>query len=235
MYAHTHDFIFVSISKTGSISLEKVFLKYSDDKLVPQGIPPKRKKRKMKILKGKWTRKKHQSLQEYHDIMPQEIFEKQKIVTSLRHPVDRLVSLHYNLDRQLQAINDDWLKKIARKPFNWFGIEIFFLEWRYLDRELDVDRFKRQVTRVKSQSDFLRLNGKIKKPDVIIDFAHFEQSALDAFKKLGLPETKISYENKSLTKQPKDILIKRPDVIDIVMNSHHAEDFETFPDMDWKV
>ena len=229
MFSRQHNFIFIHIAKTGGNALQTIFLKYSDDKKVI--TVPKQDGRHRFNIKGTWSTSKHQALQKYYDLMPREIFEKQKIVTSLRHPVDRLISFYFSPYQRIKKAEKNWLNR----SFNWLGIKIHSLEWEFEDLEFDLSKFKKAILNKRTQSDFLRLNGQIRQPDIFIDFSNLEQSALEAFKKLGLPEKSPPHRNKALTKQPKTMLAQRPDVIDIVMSSRHAEDFENFPYMGWKV
>ena len=229
MFSRQHNFIFIHISKTGGSSVRTILLKYSDDKKVI--TTPKHDGKHRFSVEGQWTTQKHQPLQEYYDLMPREIFEKQKIVTGLRHPVDRLISFYFSPHRLVKKAEKNWLTR----SFNWLGIKIHSLDWEVKDFEFDLSDFKKFILEPPTQSDFLRLNGQIRQPDIFIDFSNLEQSALEAFKKLGLPEKSPPHRNKALTKQSKTMLAQRPDVIDIVMSSRHAEDFENFPSMGWKV
>ena len=229
MFSRQHNFIFIHNPKAGGSSLQTILLKYSDDKKII--IEPEDDGRERFSVKGQWTTRKHQTLQEYYDLMPSEIFEKQKIVINFRHPVDRLISSYFSPHHMVKKIKKNWLQK----TLNWLGPRSNFLEWEIEDYEFELSRFKKVVQQRPPQSHHLRLNGQIRHPDIIIDFSNFEQSALEAFKKLGLPEKSLPHRNKTLTKQPKTMLAQRPDVIDIVMSSRHAEDFENFPYMGWKV
>ena len=229
MFSRQHNFIFIHIPKTGGSSFSTILLKHSDDKKVI--LPHKEDGKERFGVKGQWTTRKHQTLQEYYDLMPREIFEKQKIAIILRHPVDRLISLYFTPYRTIKKAKKNWLNS----SFDWLGIKIHFLDWEFKDFEFDLSKFEKLIHRRKSQSDNLELNGQIRQPDVLIDFSDFKQSALEAFKKLGLPEKSIPHRNKTLTKQAKTMLVQRPDVIDIIMSSHHAIDFENFSYMGWKV
>ncbi len=242
MFSLTHNFIFIHCEKTGGGSLQNILLKYSDDKMKADSLVHDGKNR-FDLVAKQWTTQKHQTLQKYYDLMPKEIWENQKIVTSLRHPVDRLLSYYFGPDTNLKKkTEDNFIKGIAAELLNQLNTKINILKWKHVGLKLEyhepkfnVDLFKQFIQKRKSQSNYLSLNEQIRQPDIAIDFANFEQSARAAFKKLNIPETEVPYRNKAMTKQQKHLLAKRKDVIDAVMNSHHAEDFENFSYMGWKV
>ncbi len=232
MFSHTHNFIFIHTTKTGGNSLETIFLKYSDEKKVLKGLQDGEERFE---IKGKWTLRKHQLLQEYYSLLPKEIWEKQKIVTSLRHPVDRMLSRYYSPAGHLKRTKNTLFKKTALELSKRLHLKSRPTEFKYHEPKFNVDLFKQFIQKRESQSNYLSLNKQIRQPDIAIDFANFEQSACAAFKKLNIPETEVPYKNKAITKQQKHLFAKRKDVIDAVMNSHHAEDFENFSYMGWKI
>ena len=177
---------------------------------------------------------KHDPLMLYYKRMPKEIFEKQTIVTSLRHPLDRALALYFAPHRHIKRMHQG--RGAIKKLLALCHIKTApSISYEYRKLEFDLHTFKKIILNNQSQSQIFLLKGKVRKPDIIIDFTNFEHSALQAFQKLGLPETSVPHRNKTHAKYAKSEIMKRKDVINIIMNSHHAEDFKNFPEMGWKI
>lgn len=93
-----HNWLFIHIPKTGGNSLQSVLWHASEDRLLSGGF---RDGIERFELQGRYTSRKHATLQEYANVLPPEIFERLLKFTIVRDPWARAISYYFSPSRWL--------------------------------------------------------------------------------------------------------------------------------------
>ena len=216
------NFIFIHIPKCGGNSLTKLFSNYSNEKIyIGHGRQDKNNRFE---IGGKFTKKKHQKLDEYKKNLG-DLFEKYKIITIIRDPVKRLLSQYYSPDSNLHP--NYFIRKInhfTKKKFNFLLFSYIF--YKYREPKLNLETFENFIKTQDSQSNFLKINQNFRHPDYIINFEKYDEDVNDFCKKIGIEYSYI-YVNKKMSKINYDELDLKK-LQRILEKTHHAEDYSNF-------
>jgi len=175
MIFNTHKFIYLHVQKTGGNSISSALLPFSDD----QKTIKKHQNGKDRFgIKGDVTPRKHAWLQEYQDSLGERINEFD-VVTSVRDPLDRAVSMYFSPHRWYKRDKDDEWRKI--EPF-----------WSY-------EKFEEIISSMYRVVDFLKISDSIRMPDHVIRFEDMQKDFATLVKKYGLPLdiSELPHVNKS--------------------------------------
>ncbi len=218
MYIDSLNLLFIHCPKTGGNTIASVFLPYSSDNKVVSGHQDG--VNRFEIV-GKYTKRKHQTLDEYYNLDGGEYVKTCKIFTSLRHPVDRMVSWYFSPHRWMCSNNPD-SGDIAE-------------EYYYKDSSFDISDFSNLVNNeFKAQSHWLTLEGSAINPTFIIDFSNFADSLSILCRTLSVDYNSSLIVNKSFkARKAIEDIVRDPAVRDIVRNSPHSADWDNFPEMNW--
>ena len=157
-----HKFIYLHVQKTGGNSISSALLPFSDD----QKTIKKHQNGKDRFgVEGSITPRKHAWLQEYHDALGEKI-DDYDVVTSVRDPLDRAISMYFSPHRWYRRDKKEWIKV---DPF-----------WDY-------DRFDEIVSNMYRVVDFLKIDNSIRKPNHIIRFENIQSDFASLVKKYELP------------------------------------------------
>jgi hypothetical protein len=230
MFVEKLDLIFVHIPKTGGNTISTHLLGTSDEK---KELRNHRDGVDRFEIRGQYTRRKHQTLQQYRDALG-ERFSSVRVMTSLRHPVDRLVSTYFSPSRRMRRTamakaKSAFYRYCLRKDYEYSA-----RDYRYDKVEFDMGAFAEIVSRAPTQSSFLMVDGRLRKPDIVIDFSQFEESSRSALRDLGIVIDAPVHANRSMQDATyKSKIVNDPRVIDLVRESRHAEDWQNFPELAW--
>ena len=166
----------------------------------------------------KFTKSKHQTLFEYDKICNINDF---KVVTILREPTYRLLSLYFSPYDNLVFRNYAFKllsKFIKSKP-------MFFFKRK--KNQFNLDKFINLINSADTMSDFLKINGKVYKNLNILKFENYNADVEKFFKSNNLTYFKIKI-NKSIFDYNYDELIKIHNLKEVVKNTKHLEDYVNF-------
>ena len=213
--------IFIHAPKTGGNSLTHILSKYSNDKIT-RHMGYSNKLDTFEVV-GKYTKYKHQNLQEYKNKLGKKFYD-YKIITISRNPVDRLLSIYYMPDFHLHP---NWfVRKInhfTKKKFNFFLFSHKF--YKYKKPKFNIEVFKNLVKKQSSQSSFFYIDKKFFKPHFIFKYENYNNEIKKMCKLLDVDYKKI-WVNKSPPKKINGLLKKK--LKKIILNSAHSEDLKNF-------
>ena len=147
-------------------------------------------------VRGSITAHKHMPLSDYAQILGGKI-DGYSIITTIRHPFERMVSFYFSPHL--------WHQKI---PF-----------WSR-------SNFIQLVDKLPSTTDFLKINGIIKKPDFLLRFENLQTDLNDLIQTLSLP---IAIDNfpqlnaSAGTRQMRDDILEDHDLRQYVEQRHHDD------------
>ncbi|WP_315899411.1 sulfotransferase family 2 domain-containing protein [Leisingera aquaemixtae] len=151
--------------KTGGTTIQDVLLPFSDDGkyLLPfqDGIDSFE-------VKGPVTPGKHATLQDYYDLLGGDL-DSYRVVVSVRHPLNRAVSGYFSPHK--------WA--VRQQDGSWQVQDPFWEEARFEDL-LNMPNHM-------PATDYLRVNGAIRRPDIIIRHERFLTDFQACLDHLGVP------------------------------------------------
>ena len=213
--------IFIHIPKTGGNSISHLLKNYSDDKFVKHR--PYSDLRNTFEIRSNLTKDKHQTLEEYCNILGNK-FDDYKIFTVVREPLDRILSLYYKLDLNLDT--NFFVRKINHFTFKYF--KNFYFGSRYYkfkEPEFKFRKFKSILETEKNQKSYISISNKIPEKVKILKFENFKKEMQNFCK-----ENEIKYEENHFNKSPvnkyKNINIE--ELKKEIENSHHSIDYEFY-------
>lgn len=165
MLSNDYKFIYIHVPKTGGTSIQEVFLPYSDDE---KYLLPFQDGKDSFEIKGPVTPNKHATLQDYYDLLGDDL-KNYKIIVSVRHPIGRAVSGYFSPHK--------WVFK--QKNGSWAGTEPFWDEEKFI-----------QLVNMPNHmpaSDYLKVNGHFQPPDIVVRHGNFEDDLRACVKALNLP------------------------------------------------
>ena len=212
MFIKQLNLIFIHCPKSGGNTISEILLPFSDERKTMKGHQDGIDR--FEIRSGV-TQLKHQTLQDYRRLPA---LGNAKVLTSLRHPVERLVSWYFSPHR--------WLRPV---PGSTSG------EFVYADALFDFDDFQHLIhTEFEPQSHWLTINGQVVQPDFVIDFANFSNSMADFCSGMRIPFDPSLMLNRSPKDRNTIEAILRDDAVRrSVHDSPHHLDWESFPQMEW--
>lgn len=202
MHLPRHRVIFIHIPKTAGNFVQKALLPYSDDRLVTSA---KQDGRDRFEIVGPFTREKHATAEEYQASMGADRFAAMRIMTCIRHPFERMLSLYFS-------------------PHRWIRRRHGRLE---IDRAEFSEQAFRNLFRVhRPMVSYLKVDGVLRRPDFLIRFEHLREDLGAAFASLDIP---LPEPFEALNRSPfdKTAYAARGDLEDIVFD-RHREDYEAF-------
>jgi hypothetical protein len=140
-----HRFIFVHVPKTGGNSLQTLLEPHSDDRR--RTVAHQDGVDRFDVT-GPVTRRKHMTLAEYADVLGDDLGG-MRVAVVCRHPLDRALSHYFSPHRWFVESAGAW----DRRAPVW-----------------DFDRFAQVVDETHSAIEFLKVGGRIRRPDFLIRF-----------------------------------------------------------------
>ena len=229
MYLDKLKVIYLHPPKTGGTFIENNLINYSKEKKTfREGFSDKQN---MFGLEGVYTKNKHQYLYDYKKLMPEKVFVDLKILISVREPLDRIISYYFGAaDKRNQKIFSLFknINNFSQKKFNKniFG-KIFY---RYKQPKYTEKDFINFINLVSNQSDFLKIDGKILKPDYLIHFSKMNNDLEKFLRQYNIKTTKISKNKYNVRQYQFDIsqIKNNKNILEAIRNSHHYVDYKTF-------
>ena len=229
MYLDKLKTIYLHPPKTGGTFIENNLINYSSEiKTFKEGFSDD-----INIfgLEGHYTKNKHQYLNDYKKLMPEKVFAELKILISVRDPLDRIISYYFGAaDRRNQKIFSLFknINNFTQKHFkkNLFGKNFYkYNQPKYTEKD-----FINFINIISNQSDFLKIDGKIIKPDYLINFSKIRDDLESFLKQYNIQTVEISKNKHNVHKHKFDIsqIKKNKNILDAIKNSHHYIDYETF-------
>ena len=216
MILKKHKIIFVHIRKTGGNFIQEVLLPHSEDQKVIKKSHQDSIERFS--IEGEYTLKKHATVEDYYNIMGEELFLQYELLTVYRDPVERMISAFYSPARNIRKVEE--VKDLTGSyPVN--------KNYVYVTPEFDLGKFEKVVARQPSIVDMLRLGEKTLKPHYLIRFDRLvaDLSRIMKLKKLDGWEKLIQKRKVNVSfYHPEKQLYKNSDVVNIVMK-YHGEDY----------
>ena len=182
-------------------------------------------------LEGVYTKNKHQYLYDYKKLMPEKVFVDLKILISVREPLDRIISYYFGAaDKRNQKIFSLFknINNFSQKKFNKNIFGKFF--YRYKQPKYTEKDFINFINLVSNQSDFLKIDGKILKPDYLINFSKMNNDLEKFLRQYNIKTTKISKNKYNVRQYQFDIsqIKNNKNILEAIRNSHHYVDYKTF-------
>jgi len=162
MILEDQKFIYLHVQKTGGNSISSALLPFSSDQ-------KKLKKHQDGTdrfgIEGDITPRKHAWLQEYQGVLGSRL-DDYDVVTSVRDPLDRAISMYFSPHRWYKRDKSDWVKV---EPF-----------WCF-------ERFNKIVSDMYRVVDFLKVNNATRVPDHVIRFESIQEDFDSLIEKYELP------------------------------------------------
>ena len=213
--------VFIHVPKTGGNSFSHLLKKYSDEKFI-RHVPYSDKLNFFEI-QGKYTDFKHQPLSFYKEKLGKN-FKEFKIVTIVRNPLDRFLSIYYMPDYNMKT--NFFVKKINRFTKKYLDNYLFSSRfYAYEAPKLNLDLMKFYINNLQSQKSYLSFGNKYFNPDYLIKYEDYNQGIKKFCKSLKI-DYKLVHVNKS--KREKLSRIKLKKIEKLILSSHHKEDYKTF-------
>lgn len=206
MLSSKHQFIYIHIPKTGGTTIQTSLLPYSDDEKL---IYPHQDGRDSFEVRGPETPDKHSDLGHYLGCLGN--LSEYSVITSMRHPVDRLISGVFSPHKWTHQANDgSW---VTKEP--------------YWSRDLLENLMKQPNLR--PAADYFRIGNKLHTPDFIIRTENLEHDLKSVHINLGLPEpSEIPCANSSAAPQELASRAKQDPWVIRRIEEVYAEDYEVF-------
>ena len=213
--------IFIHIPKTGGNSISHLLKNYSDEKFIKHR--PYSDLQNTFEIRSEITKDKHQTLEDYYNILGNKLYDFQ-IFTVVREPLDRILSLYYKLDLNLDT--NFLVRKINHFTFKYFNSFYFGAKYyKYKKPTFELKKFRKILETEKNQKSYISLSNKIPEKIQILKFENLNSEI-----KKFCTEHKIKYEenyvNKSPTNKYNEINIE--ELKKEIENSHHSVDYQFY-------
>ena len=229
MYLDKLKTIYLHPPKTGGTFIENNLMDFSSEKkTLKEGYSDRMN---MFGLDGVYTKNKHQYLIDYKKIMPEEIFDKSKILISVREPLDRLISYYFGAGDKRNQKTFSLFKNINTFTQKYFNKPIFGKNfYKYHQPKYTENDFINFIHLIPNQSDFLKIDNKLVKPDYIINFSNLNNDLENFLIQHNFLDHKIEKNRFNVHQYKFDILqIKNNKLIlEAIKNSHHYIDYQNF-------
>ena len=162
------------VQKTGGNSISTALLPFSDDQ---KTIKKHQNGHDRFGIKGDVTPRKHAWLQEYYSVLGENIYQ-YEIVTSVKGPLERAVSMYFS-------------------PHRWYKLEE--KEWTKVEPFWCFKRFSAIASKMYRLVDFLTIDGTVRSPDHLIRFETLQNDFEALAIKYALPinRSHLPHVNKS--------------------------------------
>ena len=168
-------------------------------------------------IKDKYTERKHQNLSIYNTKVD---INSYNIVTIVREPTERLVSLYFSPHRMIKYKKGfSFLSKIMN-----LKSKLFF---KITDDKFILEDFKRFISNVETQSSFLKIKDSIYNKITILKFENYNKECAKFFEKNNLKFQGIKINGKIMKHDFAD-LIKNNDLYKVINSTYHSEDYRNF-------
>ena len=215
--------IFIHPTKTAGTSVSSVLLPFSDDHAVAEPGGGRVGLVGTFEVQGPMTPHKHVPLRRYAEVLGDDL-ARFRVLTTLRHPVPRMVSdwLHARRWLRPRVRGAHWL--VARYP------RLDSPRWHQpLEPVWDVDGFEAMVRSTPTQSAMLRRpDGTVVEPDWVLDLADPAASMARLSALLDLDLDELPRANPGSHHRLAAQMLADPQVHRVVL-AHHGEDLERWP------
>jgi Sulfotransferase family len=189
--------LFIHVPKTGGNTLQAILRAHSEDRLTSDEY---RDGFEDFEVEGDVTSKKHMSLQDYHDRLAADVYDRLFRFAVVRNPWERAISLYFG----------PILWKVNGGPPVW-----------------SKDRFVRVLDQLDPIISSVTVDGHLD-VDMVLRFETLDQDARVLFHRLGYTLAALPHRNRGLVGKPWWSWYERePDLVDVV-GKRYAEDAETF-------
>ncbi len=229
MYLDKLKVIYLHPPKTGGTFIENNLINYSNEKKTfKAGFSDNQN---MFGLEGVYTKNKHQYLNDYKKLIPDKVFIDLKVLISIREPLDRIISYYFGAaDKRNQKIFSLFknINNFSQKKFNKNIFGKFF--YRYKQPKYTEKDFINFINIVSNQSDFLKIDGKIHKPDYLINFSKIDKDLETFLRQYNIQLTEIPKNKYNVHQHQFDIsqIKNNKNILEAIRNSHHYVDYKTF-------
>ena len=215
--------IFIHPTKTAGTSLSSVLLPFADDHAVAEPGGGRVALVGTFEVVGPMTPRKHVPLRHYADLLGDDLAGF-RVLTTLRHPVPRMVSDWLHTRRWLRPRIRGAHRLVARYP------RLDSPRWHQpMEPIWDFDGFEAMVRSTPTQTSMLRLaDGTVVEPDWVLDVADPSTSMARLRDLLGLDLGELPRANPGRHHRLAATLLADPHVHRVVM-AHHGEDVERWP------
>jgi hypothetical protein len=189
--------LFIHVPKTGGNSIQSILAPFSDDALTSDqyrdGVQDFE-------VAGPRTARKHMSLQEYHDLLPAEVYARLLKVAVVRDPWERAISAYFGPIR----FHDE-----GRVP-----------EW-------SVERFCTSLGVLDTMTGLVTVGGVVDL-DVVLRFERLADGAAGLFHLLGIDAPALPHRNRGLSATAWHAYYEQhPELVDVVAE-RFADDIAIF-------
>ena len=201
MISHKYNFIFIHIPKTGGNSIQTVLAPFSDDRIEARRHQDGSERF---AVRGRLTPDKHVDLAYYARLVRLERF---RVVTCVRHPVERLLSFYFS-------------------PSNWY-VRRRDNTWHLQDTHWDRERFLENLA--PRSADFLKIDGVFRDADHLLRFDRLAADFAGFLRDAGIPATAdLPRLNANRSSSEAFESAKADPIVADVARTRYREDFERF-------
>tara|TARA_B100001057_G_scaffold453391_1_gene498166 strand:- start:1146 stop:1850 length:705 start_codon:yes stop_codon:yes gene_type:complete len=229
MYLNKINTIYLHPPKTAGTYIESNLINFSDEmKTKVYGFQDGKNSFE---LTGAFTFHKHQTLQNYKEKMPYDIFKKSKILISVRNPLDRIISSYFGADDTKNTKTLGLIKNINRISYKLIKKNLFGKNfYRYNQPKFTEKDFLDYIDKIPNQSSYLLINDNFSKPDYILKYEELNKNLSEFFKEnnLDLNLIKENKINQGIYKFDTKLIKDNQNIIQKIKLSHHFIDYQNF-------